>query len=81
MKIYIVIQNEMWDGETWDLVRGAFYKEEDAKAEFRNARNSVYDDWKDDTIDEDSDKAFYAYRDGCYSEYHINLYIEETELY
>lgn len=80
MKVYIVVKNEIWDGETWDRVCGARYNKEDAQALLKDERAEIYDDWKDEEIDEDSENGFYAYRDGFYSEFHVNLYIEETEI-
>lgn len=80
MRIYIVIKNEIWDGENWDTIDGAFRREEDAKAQVREIRDRVFDDWSDETIEEDSDKAFHAYRDEEYNNYHVSIYIEQTEL-
>ena len=79
-KVWIVLKNEIWDGENWDLVYGSYRRKEDAQKRLKEERNELYDDWKNEVIDEDSEDGFFAYRNGFYSEFHINLYIQKTEL-
>ena len=78
--IYVVVKNEVWDGENWDCLNGAFIKYADAQAELKRQRDKLYDDWKDETIDTDDADCFCAYEEGYYDHKHICLYIEETTL-
>ena len=71
MKIWIVLKNEVWDGETWDRVIGADHNESDAELALQAERDKLYEEWNDETIDEDSVKGFYAYREGEFLYYHI----------
>lgn len=79
-KVYVVLKNEIWDGENWDMLCGVFYNEEDAKAELKKRRDAVYSEWADETIEEDSDTCFCAYREGEYLYYHCDIYIRTHEL-
>ena len=79
-KVWVVLKNEVWDGETWDMVIGAYRNESDAELALQYEKDNIFNDWKDEVIDEDSVKSFYAYRDGEYSQFHVNLYMEHVEL-
>ena len=73
--VYAVMKHEIWDGENWNENYGSFRSPEDAKAELKRVRDCVYPSWENETIDQDNENGFYAFRDGWYDEYHINLYI------
>ena len=79
-KVWVVLKNEVWDGETWDNIVGVYRNEADAERALQNVKDEIYKDWKDQLIDEDSVKSFYAYRDGEYDQFHVNLYMEHVEL-
>lgn len=78
-KIYVVIKNEKWDGETWDSVLGAYWNEDDAKARVKEVADNVRADWVNESVEETS-RSFSAWRDGEYDQYHCDIYIEKTEL-
>lgn len=78
-KVFIVIKDEVWDGEDWGEVLGAYRKWEDAVARVKIARDHLYEDWKDD-IDTDTAQEFCAFREGDYVFFHCLIRIEETEL-
>lgn len=79
--IYVVLKQEKWDGETWDSDFGAFRTREDARKQLKKVRDDVFPEWEDETIDEDSEDGFYAFRDGFYDQFHINLYIVKMRLW
>lgn len=79
-KVWIVLKNEVWDGETLDIVIGTYRNEADAEIALQREKDKIRKDWEDETIDEDTPKSFYAYREGEYMEYHVNLYMEHVEI-
>lgn len=79
-KVWVVLKNEVWDGETWDECLGVFYNESDAELALQKVKDNIRKEWEDETIDEDTPKTFFAYREGEYMEYHIALYMEHIEL-
>lgn len=78
-KIYVVLKTEVWDGENWDRVLGAYWNEDDAVARVKEVANNVRPDWADESVEE-TERSFSAWRDGEYSLYHCDIYIEQTEL-
>lgn len=78
-KIYVVIKDERWDGETWDRVLGAYWNEDDAVARVKEEADKVRPDWVNESVEE-TERSFYAWRDGEYDLYHCEIYVEQTEL-
>ena len=78
--IHIVVLEASNEGDPCTLICGAFHNLNDAKAEINIVRDKLYDEWKDETIDEDSETIFSAHREGNWLDYHIALYIVPTEL-
>ena len=82
-KIYTVLLDWAFDGESGNEIHGTYRNFEDAKLEFNAVVEKENENWEEDDKDiviEHDETSWTAYKDGWYNDYHTFICITESQL-